>query len=316
MIEAMVKNVGKTIYIVGNITKDVYLRLDEREQKTYADENGVSWLSVPFDARPISYRGRKSVLGGTAVSADVFKRFKLVPLVAGAELKFKNEYDLSAESKLGAVYRYILASGEQPAIFAPSDSDLTVWERPVGQPNVIYLDRACKLNLRQRDDIIKYLKENQRVALALWANSGTLKLPDYTSSLGGVELVFVDTKDLGLRATEESAVKTIDRFHELGAATVVVIAGSDIYASNKKQLLKASWALGSLEQRNLFTNLTTDTLLSSNFLGGYALDRPLHECLLLAKYGVQNADLEAARTIGWLDERIAGKTHEVKIWQE
>jgi hypothetical protein len=45
------------------------------------------------------------------------------------------------------------------------------------------------------------------------------------------------------------------------------------------------------------------------------LGRPLHECLLLAKYSVENADLEAARTIGWLDERTAGKTHEVKIWQ-
>jgi hypothetical protein len=170
--------------------------------------------------------------------------------------------------------------------------------------------------MRQRDDIIKYLKEHQRVALSLWANSGTLKLPDYTNGLGGVELVFVDVKDLGLPTSEESAVRTINKFQELGAATVVVVDGGDIYASDKKQLLKVSWQLNEHELRNLFTKLTTDSLIGANFLGGYVLGRPLHDCLLLAKYGVENADLEAARTIGWLDERIAGKTHEVKIWQE
>ncbi|MDR0591251.1 MAG: hypothetical protein LBG75_01680 [Candidatus Nomurabacteria bacterium] len=312
----MAKDVGKTIYTVGNITKDVYLRLDARARKTYADERNVPWLSLPFDGSVQYYRGRKSVLGGSAVSTDVFKRFGLNPLVAGARLKFKNEYDLSAESELGAVYRYILVSGDQPAVFAPSDSELTFWEMPIEPPGVIYLDRACQLNLRQRGDIVKYLKEHQRVGLALWANSGTLKLPDYTDSLGGVEMVFVDVRDLGLPASEESAIKTVKKFHKLGTETVVVVDGGDIYASNKKQLLKVSWALDEHEQRNLFTGLTTDSLIGASFLGGYVLNRPLHECLLLAKYGVENADLEAARTIGWLSGRIAGKQHEVKIWQD
>lgn len=312
----MTKSVGETIYVVGNITKDVYLKLDADRHKTYADENGVDWLSIPFNRDILRYTKRKSVFGGSAVSVDVFRRFGLTPLVAGAQLKFKNEYDLSAESKLGALYRYILVSGDKPAIFAPSGADLTVWERPAKVPNVVYLDRFCTLNLRQRDEIIRYLKENQRVALALWANSGTLKLPDYTDGLGGVEVVIVDIADLGLPSTEESAIKTIDKFHNLGAATVVVVDGGSIYASDKKQLLKVAWALDEHEQRNLFTDLTEDSLIGANFLGGYVLGRPLHECLLLAKYGVENADLEAARTVGWLDGRIVDKTHEVKIWQE
>jgi hypothetical protein len=312
----MSKSVGKTIYTVGNITKDVYLKLDSRTRQTHKDDDGVPWLDVAFDGGKLEYSRRQSTFGGSAVSVDVFKRFGLDPGVSGSHLVFRDDYDLSAESRLGQIYRYILVSGDRPVVLVPSGTELTVWERPKTPPKVIYLDRTCRLNLYQRSDLVAYLEENQRVGLALWANHGTVIVPHYTDGLGGIEVVFADMKDLDLEPTEENALKIIDKFHEHGAQIIVVVSEGHLYASDKKRLYRTEWHLSTQEKRRLFTDLTVDSLISANFLGGYVLGRTLPQCLLLAKYGVAHADIDAARSIEWLENRTADKIREVQVWHE
>ena len=45
------------ILIVGNVLKDVYLRLDERRDSFEEDENGVFWMNLGFNGEGHNFFG-------------------------------------------------------------------------------------------------------------------------------------------------------------------------------------------------------------------------------------------------------------------
>ena len=45
----------QSILIVGNITKDVYLRLDNRKNHFETDQNHIKWLDLAFDGTSHRY---------------------------------------------------------------------------------------------------------------------------------------------------------------------------------------------------------------------------------------------------------------------
>lgn len=48
------------ILIVGNVLKDVYLKLDERQNEFEQDEHGINWLELGFNGEAHSFFRRTS----------------------------------------------------------------------------------------------------------------------------------------------------------------------------------------------------------------------------------------------------------------
>lgn len=52
------------ILIVGNVLKDVYLKLDERQNDFELDENGISWLELGFNGAAHSFLSGQAYMAG------------------------------------------------------------------------------------------------------------------------------------------------------------------------------------------------------------------------------------------------------------
>ena len=83
------------ILIVGNVTKDVYLRLDNRQNNFETDQNDIKWLDLAFDGSTHKYYNRVSIYGGASISLEVFKRFDIEPPEYLPDLNPKTEYYMS-----------------------------------------------------------------------------------------------------------------------------------------------------------------------------------------------------------------------------
>ena len=76
------------ILIVGNVTKDVYLRLDNRQNKFETDQNDIKWLDFAFDGSTHRYYNRVSIFGGASISLEVLTRFGLNAEIANTAATF------------------------------------------------------------------------------------------------------------------------------------------------------------------------------------------------------------------------------------
>lgn len=306
----------KNIYIIGDITKDVYLRLDNRKNQLYSDENGMFWLDLAFDNRYHRYFKRTSIFGGTAVSADVLNRFGIKPTISACEIGFENETELIVSKNPYNTYRYIICKDNDTAVFAPSTVYDTIWQEPTEHIDALYLDRASILKIGDKKSLLNYLDEHQDVKIAYWANKDILGSPDFCEELARRSLLaFVDTRDTGINSADESEVKRIaEKFLSMGVENIVVTNKKDIYLYSKTYSAKLSWSLG--EKTDLYTSLTTKSIISSSILGGFLLDKSPTECLLLAKYNVESSTLNASLSINSLKELIIRKDYEVEIMED
>jgi Fructose-1,6-bisphosphate aldolase len=306
----------KTVYIVGDITKDVYLRLDNRRNQTYQDEKGVFWMDLPFDNKIHRYFRRTSVYGGAAVSADVLNRFGARSDIAGCEVTFDDYMNMDIVRNPYNTYRYIICKDDDTAVFAPSGVYDTIWTRPTETPDYVYIDRPCVLDEHEKSDLLEYLHESPEVGLAMWVNKELLGFPKYLEKLASrSEVIFVAMSDLGLEGAGYDRIReTAEKLYGYGTDKVVLLEEHEIYVSTKSgELLRSSWNLG--DKDGLFTSLTTKAIISSSFLGGCIRLESLKRCLLLAKYNVETSTLNVSTSIDVLCETIKDKEYEVEIME-
>ena len=79
-----------SILIVGNIVKDIYLRLDERQNVFEKDSNNIPWLNLGFDGSSHKFFRRTSIYGGAAVTLEVLNKFGVEAEISGAKLRYEN----------------------------------------------------------------------------------------------------------------------------------------------------------------------------------------------------------------------------------
>ena len=96
----------QSILIVGNITKDVYLRLDNRKNHFETDQNHIKWLDLAFDGTSHRYYSRVSIYGGTSISLEVLSRFGLNAEISDASATFIDGNFTTTDDKV--VFRYFL----------------------------------------------------------------------------------------------------------------------------------------------------------------------------------------------------------------
>ena len=78
----------QNVIIIGNITKDIYLRMDNRKNQFEADQNNVKWLDFAFNGSSHEYFSRVSIFGGASISLEVLSRFGIESSISNAPAAF------------------------------------------------------------------------------------------------------------------------------------------------------------------------------------------------------------------------------------
>lgn len=263
------------VLIVGNITKDVYLRLDERRNKFELDEDKNPWMNVCFDGSTHHYFRRNSVLGGAAVTLEVLKKFGLDAKIMNSRLSYEDGEIRNAPNV--DVYRYILCHGDKITYFSDNKHVITNWNVPEDTIDWIFIDRSANINQELVDSIETFLSVSQHTKLAIFAKQ--FPADCYANLAIRADLIF-----------SESDIRIKNR-------QICVIRESSISLDEKKQ----SWHL---PNKDLLTHLTAHSIIAATVLGAMITGKGIAEALKLAKTNVENATLDRTLSLNKLEELV------------
>ena len=255
------------ILIVGNIIKDVYLSLDERQNRFETDENGTPWMDVAFNGERHSFFSRTSVFGGALVTLEVFKKFGLDASISG----------YNPENHVADTYRYIMSVGDNISYFVPTERAATKFIAPNEPVDWIFVDRSTEIS----DDLITGIK-------------------DYIGLSNAKLAIFVTTKNYHEQV--EELVKIADlvfadgELKELPQKGVVcTILDREIKCGSIVRRYKVS-------QNDLMTHLTSYSIVAVTIFCSMLSGKSTKEALEMAAINAENATLSETLTVNRLTE--------------
>lgn len=153
------------ILIIGNVLKDVYIKLDERQNDFEVDEHGISWLELGFNGAAHSFFKRTSVFGGAAVSLSTLHNLGVDAAILNSKTEMKSGDITWSDDP--ADYRYIFSHKGGITYFVPSGRKATDWAMPKGTPEWILIDRSTNVSERLVDELKNFLKFSSGTKLAV-----------------------------------------------------------------------------------------------------------------------------------------------------
>jgi len=279
------------VLVVGNVTKDVYLRLDNRLNKFEVDSVGVTWLDLAFNGSSHQFYARHSVFGGAAVSLEVLSRFGLSTKIVGSNIGFLGGELTETAEVIPETYRYILCQDDNIAYFSPSRIVAAKWQAPSEPVKWIFIDRSTCVSREMADEILNYLESVPETKLAFFVCKRT--------SLASGETHMQ-------RLKERANLLFTDVVDELCDRTKCVCVAKDFIQFGEKRV---EWSLQ--ERQDLMTHLTTDSIIAASILGAVVLGKTEELGLLLAKANVENANLDGTINLNRLEEMIVGENYRV-----
>lgn len=268
------------ILVVGNVLKDTYLQLDERQNQLERDERGVNWLEMSFDGAAWRYFHRTSVLGGAAVSLMTLRQ-----LGVAAEL---------AREEAPVIYRYILSLQDKVSYIVPSSQTVTEWQEPAEVPEWILVDRSAVVAERLVGAIWQYQQEHPEVKLAVYLSK---QLSPAARRLAGcADLVFVE-----------------DELEELRHGTSWLRQGAAICHLGRQRLrlgeAEENWEI---ERVDTMTHLTIFSIVAATVLAILSRGGSAREALLWAKVNIEAASLDRAASRERVEQLVAAETEKRK----
>ncbi len=255
------------ILIVGNIIKDVYLSLDERQNRFETDENGTPWMDVAFNGERHSFFSRTSVFGGALVTLEVFKKFGLDASISG----------YNPENHVADAYRYIMSVGDNISYFVPTERAATKFIAPNEPVDWIFVDRSTEIS----DDLITGIK-------------------DYIGLSNAKLAIFVTTKNYHEQV--EELVKIADLVFADGElkefpqkGVVCTILDREIKCGSIVRRYKVS-------QNDLMTHLTSYSIVAVTIFCSMLSGKSTKEALEMAAINAENATLSETLTVNRLTE--------------
>ena len=274
------------ILIIGNVMKDVYLKLDERDNNFEQDEAGVFWLDLPFDQSAHHFYHRTSVWSGAAVSLEVLENLGQSAEIVGSKLKF----DMPEEEKTGTCncYRYILCTEKGLTYFVPNDRPATIWEAPSGDlVKWIYVDHSAVMTPELARRIEAYLALSGQTRLAIFL--------DTRQTLTAGERRLAEFANLIFTNGDISDIKKQGLVCEIGTNYIRI--------QDRKRTFRAP-------KEGLATNLTISLTAAATVLGALLRGENTESALDLVKANVENSPLASSLNYEQLNEEVEERMEE------
>lgn len=275
------------ILIVGNVTKDVYLRLDNRQNNFETDQNDIKWLDLAFDGSTHKYYNRVSIYGGASISLEVMKRFGIDAKIAGTNADFVDGQFVAKDAE--TVYRYILCQDRHVSYLSPSSYMQTEWRIPEEDGEWLYIDRSANLSPEVTDEILLYLDAHRTVKFALFVGKySNVNAMHMRKLIDRADLVISDMK---LNYNVENLVMITPHHIEYANARV-------------------RWQLE--DRVDLMTHLSSHLTIGASVLGAIILGKSANETLLLASANIERSILSASSNLSTLEEEITDDYYRIE----
>ena len=251
---------------MGNIVKDVYLSIDSRIEKLETDRRNTKWLNLSFDASAHRYFHRISSLGGAAVTSEVLTKMELANTVTNSP----NE---------NRTYRYILTSDDNVCYLTPTKYTSAIFVEPKFPPKYLYIDRSANLDGKNSEKIKQYLSTNPDTILVLY-------LKDFNNRhlnelIKNAKIVFLE--DANTVPKEQQTLLT-------DTEKIIYINEHLLKCQNFTETVRR-------ERIDKMTHLSAYSIASATILGGIILEKPIEECLRLARVNLENSTLDSSLTL-------------------
>ena len=300
------------ILVVGNIIKDVYLSLDDRQNNFEQDENGTPWMDWAFNGSSHPFFARTSVFAGATVTLEVFKKMNLDASISGSDFSFEKEINpeafgiskvqdnLSITAHIADSYRYILTSGDNVSFLVPSERVETKWSAPSDVVDWIYVDRSAEVTNELVDKIKSYIGITGKTRLAVFAavnNNENVQI-DMRSNTTGEKTVNEAMEEL-IRVA--NVVFTNGDLTEVRPNGVIcTINKNEIRAGNFVRRYKVS-------KHGLMTHLTSDSIISATIFGAIINGASTKDALELAALNVENSKITESVSLKELQDMLISK---------
>ena len=183
----------QNVLIIGNVTKDVYLRMDNRINHFETDQNGIKWLDLAFDGSAYKFYSRVSIFGGASISLEVLSRFGLKAAINGTPATFLDGQVIAKDTDV--CYRYILCQDDTVAYISPSEINHTHFHIPETNPEWIYIDRSANIGARAAGEILSFLNLSHDTKLALFIGEHINQYAGHMRDLiERADLIFTDVE--------------------------------------------------------------------------------------------------------------------------
>lgn len=277
------------ILIIGNVLKDVYLKLDDGPQNDFeTDENDIKWLDLAFNGAAHTFYHRTSVYGGAAVSLAVLSRLGVDAGILNSKTEFKNGELVWLDDP--SDYRYIFCREGEITYFVPGKRKLTDWTMPNGTPEWILVDRSTNVSTRLVDEIKNFLKFSPATKLAVHAEKKMTPVGQRLAEMADV--LFLE--DEPAVHTEEKIVDKVE-LDQPNTQLVCHISPRKISLGEAEE----SWMLS---RTDMLTHLTVYSTIVATVLGVLSVGGSPESAVLWARLNAEQATLEGSLTARKLKE--------------
>ena len=257
------------ILIIGNVLKDIYLRLDERKEEPEEDARGVKWINWGFDGSAHEFFRRTSVYSGAIVTLEVLKKFGVEAEILGGVAKLTDD-GVEIDPKKVANYRYVLQAGEQISYLVPSEKQATVVPTGVKLPagaEMVFVDRSAVWSREMVASVLALAEGHKKLKLAVYAPK---RIARYMEPLiERADFVFAERK-----------FKSI-----LPRGKMCIIGETGAELDGAKVEFR-------LEKTELLTHLTTYSIVAASVIGASMRGKTVTETLDMARLTIENTKLD------------------------
>lgn len=265
------------ILIIGNVLKDVYIKLDDRSNDFETDANDIDWLNLSFNGAAHNFFQRTSVYGGAAVSLSVLHRLGLNAEILNSRTEFVDGEVVWHDNPDD--YRYIFCHRDEITYFTPSSRKVTDWSMPSGTPEWILVDRSTNVSNRLIDELKNFLKFSPTTKLAVHAEKHTTPAGQKLQHMA--DLLFLEDEP-PIHTGEE----IVDKFevdqpnHQL----ICHITPRKIVFSDAEE----SW---SLDKTDMMTHLTVYSTIVATILGVISVGGTPSDAVLWARINAEQTTI-------------------------
>ena len=281
------------ILIIGNVLKDIYLRLDERKEEPEVDAKGVKWLNWGFDGSAHEFFRRTSVFSGVIVTLEVLKKFGIDAEIFGDVARFTSD-GVEIDPKKVANFRYILQAGDQISYLSPSEKSPTFFPKDASLDgfSLVFVDRSAVWSRELVENLLAVLAKYPKVKLAIYTPKRISRPME--PLVERADFIFTERMFKGLFPRGKICVLD-ERHANLDGAEVI---------------------FSKLEKTELLTHLTTYSIVAASVLGASLRGKPVSDALLMAKLNIENTKLDMTVPFRELEELVREeKTNGVNLKQ-